>query len=223
MKFASLAAMMVRDLKLYARHPGESARPILFFLMIGSLFPMAMRMSPQSLGELAPAIIWVSSMLAILVSLENVLKTDFEDGSLEQLLLSPYPLAPLLLGKLFAHWLATGVPILLMAPVLGVLLNLPLDGFLGLLGTLLIGLPTMSLMAAIGAALTIGLRQGGLFLALLVLPLMVPVLLFGASGTLAASQGLPFLAEVSLLGALFLLALVFGPLVIAYAVRVSVQ
>lgn len=223
MNFEALLAILSRDLKLYARNAGETVRPLIFFVMISSLFPIALRLPPQTLSEFAPAIIWIAAMLAIIVSLDNLLQRDFEDGSLEELLLSPYSLNLLLFGKLCAHWLIIALPILLISPLLGIALNLPPKGFIGLMASLSIGLPTLSLLAAIGGALTVGLRQGGLFLALLVLPLMLPVLLFGVSATWAASQLLPFIAELALLTALFLLSLLLAPLIMAYAIKVNVE
>lgn len=220
---SAMRAMITHELKLYGNRLGESVRPVIFFVMVVSLFPMALRLSPEKLGEIAPSIIWLAAVLAILVSLETVLKSDFEDGTLEQLLLSPHSLALLLLSKLFAHWIAIAFPILLVAPLLAISLNLPEIGYTGLLATLLIGLPTLSLVAAMSAALVVGLREGGLFLALLALPLMLPVLLLGVSGTFAASLGLPFIAELALMGALFLFLLILTPITMAYALRVSVQ
>ncbi len=212
-----------RDLQLYSRRRGEWVMPLLFFVMVISLFPMALGVEPHLLARLAPAIIWVAVVLALLMSLDNVFKSDYQQGALEQFVLSPYPLSLLILGKSIAHWIAIGLPLLLLAPLFSVLLNLPFAGVGVLWVTLLLGIPTLSLIGSIGAALTVGLQQGGLLLAILVLPFMVPIVIFAASGVAAAGNGAPFYSELLLLAALLLLTLALGPVAISFALRVSIE
>ncbi len=219
----AMASMMIRDLKLYLKHRGACSRPWLFFILITILFPMVLRLSAQQIAEFAPAIIWLAAVIASIISIDSVLSTDFEDGSLDQLLLSPFPIALLFLPRLWVHWLIFALPILLTAPILALLLNMPSQGLKGLMITLLIGLPCLSLIAALGNALTLGLRQGGILLALLVLPWMMPVLLFGISGSLAASLGLSFLGEAAILLAILIVALLMVPIVIASVLRLAMQ
>jgi heme exporter protein B len=216
-------AIVRRDVLLMTCKRGEWGMPLFFFVMTVSLFPIALGPQSTLLPPLAPAIIWVAVVLSLLMSLEGVFRSDHQEGILEQFVLSPYPLPLLLLGKSTAHWLAMGLPLLILAPVLGFMLHLSASGVGALLLTLIIGIPTLSLMGCIGATLTIGLHQGGLLLAILILPLMMPVIIFGTSGVVAANQALPFYAEILLLSALLLLMLVLGPIVAAMALRASLE
>lgn len=212
-----------RDLLLAARHRGELANPLLFFVLVVSLFPLGLTPQPELLRTLAPGVIWVAALLATLLSLDRMFRSDFEDGALEQMLLAPHPVTVLVLAKVLAHWLVTGLPLLVVAPLLGVLLALPGQALGPLLATLLLGTPVLSLVGAIGVALTVGLRKGGALLSLVVLPLYVPVLIFAAGAVDAAAAGLPVTGHLYVLGALLLLALTLAPLAAAAALRISVN
>ena len=208
-----------RDLMLAVRHRAEMANPILFFVLVTSLFPLGIGANPALLQAVAPGVIWVAALLSI----ENVFRSDFEDGSLEQYLLSSHPLSVLVLAKITAHWLVTGLPLLLISPLLGILMGLPIDAIKILFVTLLLGTPVLSLIGAVGVALTVGLRKGGMILSLLVLPLYVPVLIFASSAVDTAATGLPVTAHLSLIAALLLLALSLSPFATAAALRVSLS
>lgn len=210
-----------RDLLIGAQKPGEVLNPVLFFILVISLFPLGLGPSPKTLAEIAPGAIWVAALLATLLSMERLFRSDFEDGSLEQLLLSPQPLTLLVLAKTLAHWLLSGLPLILVSPLLGVLLHLPAEALAALPLSLLLGTPSLSLMGAIGVALTVGLRRGGVLLALLVLPLYIPTLIFGTAAVAAAAAGLPSSGQLALLGAILALALALGPLAIAAGLRIS--
>ncbi len=212
-----------RDLMLAVRHRAEMANPILFFVLVTSLFPLGIGANPALLQAVAPGVIWVAALLAALLSIENVFRSDFEDGSLEQYLLSSHPLSVLVLAKITAHWLVTGLPLLLISPLLGILMGLPVDAIKILFITLLLGTPVLSLIGAVGVALTVGLRKGGMILSLLVLPLYVPVLIFASSAVDTAATGLPVTAHLSLIAALLLLALSLSPFATAAALRVSLS
>lgn len=210
-----------RDLKIGFRHHSELFNPIFFFILVVSLFPLGVGPSPKILAEIAPGVIWVAALLATLLSMERLFRSDFEDGALEQFLLSPHPLPLLVLSKTFTHWLTTGLPLLLVSPLLGVLLHLPAEAIRVLPLSLLLGTPALSLLGAIGVALTVGLRRGGVLLTLLVLPLYVPVLIFGTSAVTAAAGGFAVSGQLALLGAILLLALTLAPFAIAAGLRIS--
>jgi heme exporter protein B len=210
-----------RDLQLSFRRRNELLNPILFFILVVSLFPLGIGPGPKLLAELAPGVIWVAALLATLLSMERLFRSDFEDGALEQLLLSPYPLTLLVLAKVLAHWLVAGMPLILVSPLLGVLLYLP-GKALGVLPlSLLLGTPVLSLIGAIGVALTVGLRRGGVLLTLLILPLYVPVLIFGTAAVAAATADLPVSGQLALLGAMLMLALTLAPFATAAGLRIS--
>jgi heme exporter protein B len=196
---------------------------LLFFILVVSLFPLGIGPSPQLLATIAPGVIWVAALLATLLSMERLFRSDFEDGALEHLLLSPHSLPLLVLAKVSAHWLVTGLPLLLVSPLLGVLLQLPASAIRALPLTLLLGTPALSLIGAIGVALTVSLRRGGVLLTLLVLPLYVPVLIFGTAAVAAAGAGLPTTGQLALLGALLALALTLAPLATAAGLRIGVD
>ena len=212
-----------RDLMLAIRHRAEMANPLLFFILVTSLFPLGIGANPKLLQAVAPGVIWVAALLAALLSIENIFRSDFEDGSLEQYLMSSHPVSVLVLAKITAHWLITGLPLLLISPLLGILLGLPVEGIKILFITLLLGTPVLSLIGAVGVALTVGLRKGGMILALLVLPLYVPLLIFASSAVDAAAAGLPVTAHLSLISALLVLALSLSPFATAAALRVSLS
>lgn len=216
-------ALLRRDLLLALRHRGELANPLLFFVIVVSLFPLGLGPESGMLRAIAPGIIWVSALLATLLSLESVFRSDFEDGSLEQLLLSPHSTSALVLTKVAAHWLVSGLPLICLAPLLGVLLHLPSTANGALIASLALGTPVLSLVGAIGVALTVGLRRGGILLSLLVLPLYIPVLIFAASAVADAALGLPITGHLYLLGALLALAVTLAPLACAAALRIGVS
>lgn len=214
-------AIIRRDLRLAFRRRSEIANPLLFFVLVITLFPLGIGARPQLLQAIAPGIIWVSALLAAMLSLDSLFRSDFDDGSLEQMLLSPHPASVLVLAKIVAHWLVTGLPLLLIAPLLAVFLGMPQAAIGVLLLTLLLGTPVLSLIGAIGVALTVGLRRGGMILSLLVLPLYVPVLIFAGNAVEMAGSGLPIVAQINILIALLLLALVLAPWPAAAALKMS--
>lgn len=216
-------AIIRRDLLLAMRRRSEIANPLLFFVLVITLFPLGIGARPQLLQAIAPGIIWVSALLAAMLSLDSLFRSDFDDGSLEQIVLSPHPTSVLVLAKITAHWLVTGLPLLLMAPLLAVFLGMPQASIGILLLTLLLGTPVLSLIGAIGVALTVGLRRGGMILSLLVLPLYVPVLIFAGNAVEMASSGLPVTAQINILIALLLLALVLAPWPTAAALKMSLS
>lgn len=216
-------AILRRDLILAIRRRSEIANPLLFFVLVITLFPLGIGARPQLLQAIAPGIIWVSALLAAMLSLDSLFRSDFDDGSLEQILLSPHPVSILILGKIVAHWLVTGLPLLLIAPLLAVFLGMPQSAIGVLLLSLLLGTPVLSLIGAIGVALTVGLRRGGMILSLLVLPLYVPVLIFAGNAVEMASNGLPVTAQINILIAILLLSLVLAPWPTAAALKMSMN
>lgn len=219
----AFALLLKRDLLLAMRHRAEMINPLLFFVLVTSLFPLGIGADPILLRAVGPGVIWVAALLAALLSLEGIFRSDFEDGTLEQFLLSSHPVSVLVLAKVLAHWLITGLPLLLISPLLGVLLGLPGDAIMILLVTLALGTPVLSLIGAVGVALTVGLRKGGMILSLLVLPLYVPLLIFAASAVDTAAAGLPVTAHLSLISALLVLSLSLSPLATAAALRISLS
>jgi heme exporter protein B len=216
-------ALLKRDLLLAFRHRGELANPLLFFMMVVTLYPLGVSPEIELLRRIAPGVIWIAALLAALFSLENLFRSDFEDGALEQMLLSAYPLSVLVLAKVLAHWLVSGLPMLFLAPLLGLLLAMPEKAIYALEVTLGLGTPLLSLIGAIGVALTVGLRRGGILLTLLVLPLYIPVLIFATNAVTAASAGMPVSGQIYFLAALLVLALTLAPAAIAAALRISMS
>lgn len=212
-----------RDLTLAFRHKGEMINPLVFFLIAISMIPLGLAPEKALLMRIAPGILWVMALLATLLSLDNLFRSDFDDGTLEQLLISPHPLYWSVLAKVLAYWLATGLPLMLLSPLLGVMLSLPSSAFIALCSSLLLGTAAMSLMGAVGAALTVGLRKGGLLISLIVMPLYVPILIFGASAVQAAAMGEVFSMQLAVLGAVLAVSLILAPLATAGALRVSVN
>ncbi len=212
-------ALLRRDLRLAWRSPGDSANVVLFFVLTVVLFPLGVGPAAETLARIAAGVIWVTALLACLLSLDRLFRDDAEDGSLDLIALSPTPLEFLVLGKVLAHWLATGVPLIVASPLLALLLHLPGDAYLALLATLLLGTPTLSLIGAIGAGLTLGARRGGVLIALLILPLYIPVLIFGVAAVDAAAQGLEMRPHLLLLGGLLALFLPLSPVATAAALR----
>ncbi len=220
---AALWAAFRRDVMQAWRRRADWLTTFFFFIIVVSLFPLGVGPEPEMLKTMAPGILWVAALLAAMLSLPRVFGTDYADGSLEQLALAPQPLSMLVLSKVTAHWLLSGVPLALMAPVLGLQFGLAPDLLGILLGTLLLGTPCLSLIGAVGAALTLGVRGGGVLVALLVLPLYIPVLIFGAGAVEATASGAGASGHLSLLGACLCVALVTGPLAAAAALRVALE
>lgn len=215
--------LLKRDLILFYRHRGQVANPLLFFVIVVSLFPLGVSPESNQLRVIAPGVIWVAALLASLLSLDSLFRFDFEDGSLEQLALSIHPLPLLVLAKVLAHWLVTGLPLMVLAPLLGVLLFLPSEAMSTLMLTLLLGTPILSLIGAIGVGLTVGLQRGGVLLSLLILPLYIPVLIFGADAINSLLIGLPTEGQLYFLAALLMLALTLSPFATAAALRISLS
>lgn len=217
------AAVVRRDLLLAFRRRADVLTSFFFFIIVVSLFPLGVGPEPAMLRTIAPGVMWVAALLASMLALSRLFASDFADGTLEQLALSPEPLVLLASAKILAHWLVTGLPLVLIAPVLGAQFDLS-AGALGVMTlTLLLGTPCLSLIGAIGAALTLGVRSGGGLLALLVLPLYIPVLIFGAGAVSASESGMDVSGHFSVLGALLLVALVLGPWASAMAVRIALE
>ncbi|MBX3617092.1 heme exporter protein CcmB [Nitrosomonas sp.] len=212
-----------RDLLLAVRRQSDVLITLFFFIIVVSLFPLSVGPEMNLLRTMAPGVVWVAALLASMLSLGRMFSNDYLDGTLEQMLLSPQSLSILVLGKAFAHWIVSGVPLVLMAPVLGIQYDLPFDALLVLTGALLLGTPVLSLIGAIGAALTLGLRGGGVLVSLLVLPLYIPILIFGAGAVEANMAGIAFDAHLSLIGAFLLASLVFAPWAAAASLRVSLE
>jgi heme exporter protein B len=216
-------AIVARDLRLALRQRSDVFMAVLFFVLTSSLFPFAIGPEPNLLIRIAPGIIWVTALLAVLLSLERLFLADFEDGSLELLALARTPLALAVLAKILAHWLTTGVPLMAAAPLIALLYDMDPAGLTVLLAAMALGTPSLSLIGAIGAALTLGARRGGVLIPLLVLPLYVPVLIFGVSAIDADLAGLSSKPHLLLLGALLALALPLAPLASAAALRQAVE
>ncbi len=217
----AFVALLQRDLLLAFRHRGELVNPLLFFMIVVTLFPLGVNPEEALLRKIAPGVIWIAALLAGLFSLESMFRSDFDDGALEQIVLSPHPLPVLVLAKVLAHWLVSGLPMLLMAPLLALFLSMPAKAVWTLELTLLAGTPLLSLIGAIGVALTVGLRRGGVLLTLLVLPLYIPVLIFATNAVTAAGAGMPVAGQIYFLAALLALALTLAPLATAAALRIS--
>lgn len=215
--------VMARDLRLALRHWDQVLQPLVFFVIVTTLFPLAISPALDELRQIAPGIVWVAAMLAALLALETLFRADVEDGTMEQWVLSGQPLALLLLAKTLTHWLLTGLPLVLMAPIVGTALGLPQSVWPVLAATLALGTGSLSVLGAIGAALTVSVRRGSVLLALLVLPLEMPVLIFGARAVDLAMHGEAVAAPLNLLAALLLLFLSLGPFAMAAAMRISVE
>lgn len=219
----ALGVLIRRDLLLALRRRAQILNPLVFFVIVVTLFPLGLGPEPNLLQKLAPGVLWVAALLAAMLSLEAMFHSDFEDGSLEQLLLAPQPVFITIIAKVLTHWLLSGLPLLLLAPLLALWLHLSPEAIVVLLASLALGTPVLSLIGAIGVALTVGLRRGGVLLSLLVLPLYIPVLIMGAGAVDAAASGLAAGAHLSILGALLLLSLSLAPWAAGAALRISVE
>ncbi|MDD2915102.1 MAG: heme exporter protein CcmB [Gallionella sp.] len=227
MKRSSMLGLLVlvirRDLVLAMRRRADVLTTLIFFVMVVSLFPLGVGPEMSMLRKMAAGVLWVAALLSSMLSLGRLFSADYLDGTLEQMMLAPQSLSMLVLGKMVAHWMVSGLPLVLMAPVLGLQFDMPAQALGVLILGLLLGTPVLSMVGAIGAALTLGLRGGGVLLSLLVLPLCIPVLIFGTGAVEAVSTGLSAASHLSLLGALLVLALVFTPWVTAQALRISME
>jgi len=217
------ATVLKRDLTLAYRRRQDLVNPMIFFVIVVSLFPLGVSPEKTFLQEAGAGVVWVAALLATLLSLDNLFRSDYEDGSLEQLILTPQPLFLIVLAKIMSHWLVTGVPLLILSPVLGVMMHLEFETIKVLMLTLLLGTPVLSLIGAIGAALTVGLRSGGVLISLLILPLYIPILIFGTGTVQAASNMLPIDGYIALMGAIFALSLTLSPIAAAAALRISLS
>ncbi len=215
--------VLKRDLAIAVRHRGDIFNPLLFFVMVITLFPLGIGPEPNTLTRIAPGIIWVAALLSAMLSLERLFKADFNDGTLEQMLLSPQPLSLLVLAKVIAHWLLTGLPVVIIAPLLGLLLHLEQNAYLALILTLLTGTPVLSLLGAIGVALTVGINRGGALLSLLILPLYIPVLIFATSAVDAAGMNLAYNGQLAIIAAMLAGSLTLAPFAIGAALKVSIN
>jgi len=218
------SAMVQRDLLLALRRRADVLTTFFFFVIVVSLFPLGIGAQPDTLRAIAPGVVWVAALLASMLALTRLYAWDHADGTLEQLVLSPQPLVILIGAKVLTHWLVTGLPLVLIAPLLCLQFDVPAGAMGVMVVSLLLGTPCLSLIGSIGAALTLGVRGGGgALLALLVLPLYIPVLIFGAGAVSASAEGMPVGAHLSLLGAFLLIALVLGPVASAAAVRIALE
>ena len=215
--------LLRRQLVLAFRRPIEIGNPLLFFAMVVALFPLGLGPAPEQLAGFAPGILWIVALLSNLLTSDAVFRSDFEDGSLEHLLLSPQPLYLSVLAYIGAHWLITGLFLALVSPVFALMLNLPAAAIGALVASLLLGTGVLSLLGCIGAALTVGLKRGGMLISLLILPLYIPVLIFGSAAVQAAVDGSPVGPFLALLGAMLSLAIALAPLAIAAGLRISVD
>ena len=218
--YRAFTAILARDLKLGFRHMSDLLNPLLLFLMVVTLFPLALGPQKSVLEHNASAIIWAAAVLAASISLDRMFRSDMEDGSLEQILLSPYPDIILVIAKILAHWLMTGAPLTIFALLLSYMLFLPAEAYLPLLVTLLLGTPIFSLVGSVAVALTVGLRGGGMLLVLLILPLYMPVLIFAVSAVNNTINGLSVAGEYYFLSGMLVLALTLAPFATAYALKI---
>ena len=219
----AVVATLRRDLLIAYKRKNDLFNPFMFFVLVATLFPIGISPEPEALGEISAGVLWISALLASLLAMDNLFRADFEDGSLELLMLSPHPLYFLVLAKNIAHWLVSGLPIVLVSPLIAYMLNFPEGVYLTLVLTLLLGTPVLSLLGSIGVALTVGLGSRGLILAVITLPMSVPVLI---AGTLTVSQtleGASLSGYLAIMGAMLIAALTLAPLASAAALRISVN
>ena len=212
-----------RDLLVAIRHRGDLANPAIFFLIVIVLVPLGLTSESSKLSEIAPGILWVMALLASLLSLDSLFQNDYDDGTLEQIIILPQPLYFMVLAKIIVHWLVTGLPLSLLAPILGMMLSLPDAGYPALVLSLLMGTAILSLLGAVGAALTLPLGKEGLLLPLIVMPLYMPVLIFGANSVQLAINGFSVIGPLATIGSLLALSLIVAPYVTAGALRLSIQ
>ena len=221
--FTLFTAIIRRDVMIAVRNRADAANSVVFYVIVFTLFPLAIGQDPTQLQTLAPGVIWIAALLATLLGLEGLFRSAYDDGSLEQLLLTTGPVPLLVLGKILAHWCVTGLPLILVTPLLAPMMELSSLSTAVLLLTLLIGTPILSLVGSIGTALTVGTRRGGGLLTLIVLPLYIPVLVFGSTAVQNAGLGLPIAGQIYLLSAMTILALCLTPFAAAAAIKISLN
>lgn len=219
----AFSAELKADLKLAYRHKSALFNPLLFFIMTAVLFAFGVGPESTVLSTLAPGVIWVAALLASLLALDHLFREDFENGSLEQLMLSPHSSSLLVLAKVIVHWLVTGLPLILISPFIGLMMHLPLQAYGVMLLSLFLGTPALSLVGSVGVGLTAGIKRSGLLLSLLVIPLFIPVLIFGASAVQAAAVGLTAAGQLYLLAAFSVLSLVLTPFAASAAIKISLN
>lgn len=217
----AMKVLFKRELIAANRQRQELVNPLFFFVMVITLFPLGVSPSKDLLVPMAPGVVWIAALLSTLIAADGLFKQDYDDGALDQLLMAPQPLFLLVWVKIISHWMVTGLPLLLVSPILGGMLFLEGEGLWVTFLSLLLGTPVMSFIAAIGAALTVGLRRGGVLVSLIALPLYIPVLIFGTGAVMAAMQGYSYVGQLALLGAMLALALTLAPIAVAGALRVS--
>lgn len=215
--------MVMRDLRLALRQGTDVAMVVTFFVITVTLFPLGVGPEPNILARIAAGVVWVTALLAVMLSLERMFQSDYEDGSIDLLLLTPAPLELVVLAKVAAHWLLTGFPLILTAPILAALMNMPGEGYLTLIAAMAIGTPTLSLVGAVGAALTLGARRGGVLISLLVLPLYIPILIFAVAAVDASITDLTTRPHLLILGAMLAAAMPLAPWAAAAALRHSLR
>jgi heme exporter protein B len=216
-----IGGVVKRELTLALRQKAEVLQPLIFIIMVVTLFPLGVSPSPELLTRIGPGVIWIAAILSILLSLERIFRDDFNDGSLEQLMLSDLPVAAVAVAKVFCHWLISIGPLLFLLPLLSLLLNLSASTTYVLAATLVLGTPVLSFLGAISVALTVGLRKSGLLLPLLLIPVFIPLLIFATSAIDSARSQLPYAPQLAIIGAMFLFTSAFAPSAIAYALKVS--
>lgn len=221
--FRALKAVFWRDVRLALRQGSDLVLALVFFLIAASLFPLGVGPSPETLAGIAAGVVWVLALLSVMLSLDRVFQSDYSDGTLELMAMSPTPLMLMALAKALAHWVTTGLPLTILAPVVALMLNLPSEGFGPLIFGLALGTPVLSLIGAIGGALVLGARRASLLTALLVLPLYIPVLIFGVSAVDAALAGFPWKAHMLILGSILAATLPLAPLAMGAALRSAFQ
>ncbi len=219
----ALRAQLESDFRVAMRRWGELANPLIFFVAVTLLFPLSLSPDAALLGQIAPGEIWVAALFSILLGQESLFRPDLDDGTLEQMALSSQPFSALVFGKLLAHWAVSALPLVILSPALAVALSMPVQGIPTMMLSLLLGTPTLVIISAIASALTVGLNRGGLLLSILVVPLIVPVLIFGARATDLAAFGEQPAGVLYLLGAILVLAVTLGPLAIGAAIRISLD
>ncbi|MGI9918463.1 heme exporter protein CcmB [Vibrio owensii] len=220
---SAMTTIIRRELLIAFRRQADILNPLWFFIIVITLFPLSIGPEPNLLARIAAGIVWVAALLSALLSLERLFRDDFQDGALEQMMLMPIPLQLVAISKVIAHWLLTGLPLILISPLLAILLSLDFNTWLSVVLTLVIGTPTLSFIGAIGVALTVGLQKGGVLLSLLILPLYIPILIFATSAIDAAALGMAYNGQLAILGAMLMGAVTLTPFAISAALRVSVN
>ncbi len=220
---ALFLAIVGKEVTIAFRERSDIINPLIFFTLVITLFPLGVGPEPNLLMRMAPGVIWVAALLATLLSLDKLFREDYRDGSLEQLLLSPYPASLWVFAKILGHWLITGLPIVIMTPVFALLMNMDTQSMWAAVFSLLLGTPILSAIGAIGSALTVSLNKGGILLSLLVLPLYIPVLIFATSAIDASSMGMSYVGQLAILAAILVVALLLAPIAVSSALKVSVN